>query len=81
MYESDKQKYMLSATKSDEYDADALKKSLDAIRDKSDNPLWFDGARAMKIITNVIFHKINAKFIVPTSINMEDGIKSYLNNK
>lgn len=63
MYESDKQKYMLSATKSDEYDPDALKKSLDAIRD------------------NVISHKINAKFIVPTSINMEDGIKSYLNNK
>lgn len=80
LYKSDKQKYMLDIKKSDAYDNDALVTSLDAIRNKSDNPLWFDGARAMKVITNVLSHKINAKYIVPTSINMEDGIRAYLNN-
>ena len=36
--------------------------------------LWFDGSRAMKVITNTISHKIDAKYIVPTKINMEDGL-------
>lgn len=44
-----------------------------------DNPLWFDGSRAMKVIINVISHKINAKYIVPTKINMKDGLKEKLN--
>ena len=51
---------------------------LNKIRNASDNPLWFDGARAMKIVTNVISHKIKAKYIIPTKINMEDGIKDML---
>ena len=28
----------------------------------------------MKVITNTISHKIDAKYIVPTKINMEDGL-------
>lgn len=39
------------------------------------NPKWFDGSRAMKVITNLISHKIDAKYIIPTKINMEDGLK------
>lgn len=30
----------------------------------------------MKVITNFISHKINAKYIIPTKINMEDGLKN-----
>ena len=78
LYESPNQKYLVTRKKSDEYDKDALKTSLDAIRKRSDNPLWFDGSRAMKVITNLISHKINAKYIIPTKINMEDGIKDKL---
>ena len=74
LYHSEKQKYMISITQSDNYDHDALKTSLNRIRENSDNPLWFDGSRAMKIITNTISHKIDAKYIVPTKINMEDGL-------
>ena len=48
----------------------------DIIRNNSDNPKWFDGSRAMKVVTNVISHKVDAKYIVPTRINMEDGIKA-----
>ena len=66
---------------SDQYDQDALKTSLNAIKKRSDNPLWFDGSRAMKVITNFISHKVDAKYIVPTKINMEDGIKDLLINK
>ncbi len=75
IYRNEKQKYMLTRDMCDEYDRDALKTSLDRIRNHSDNPSWFDGSRAMKVITNLIAHKIDAKYIVPTSINMEDGIE------
>ena len=43
--------------------------------------LWFDGSRAMKVITNLISHRIDAKYIIPTKINMEDGIKELLLNE
>lgn len=78
LYESDNQKYMLTRFMSDTYDKDALVTSLDKIRKNSDNPLWFDGSRAMKVITNLISHKIDAKYIVPTKINMEEGLKMML---
>lgn len=75
VYKNKKQKYMLTIEMSDNYDKDALVTSLDKIRTNSDNPKWFDGSRAMKVITNLISHKIDAKYIVPTKINMEDGLK------
>lgn len=67
---------MITKEMSNEYDRDALITSLDRIRANSDNPLWFDGSRAMKVITNLISNKINAKYIIPTKINMEDGLKN-----
>lgn len=81
LYTHPKQEYMIEIRKSDEYDRDALVTSLDRIRKNSDNPLWFDGSRAMKVITNLISHKTYAKYIVPTKINMEDGIKVDNNEK
>lgn len=75
LYNCENQKYMIKRDVSDNYDHDALITSLDRIRKNSDNPLWFDGSRAMKIITNLISHKIDAKYIIPTKINMEDGLK------
>jgi len=45
----------------------------------SNNPKWFDGLRAMKVVTNLISHKIEAKYIILTKINMEDGIRDILN--
>lgn len=76
LYSSINQKYMLSINISDKYDRDSFNKSLLKIRENSDNPKWFDGSRAMKVITNLISHKINAKYIIPTKINMEDGLKN-----
>ena len=75
LYKNEKQKYMLTTEMSDNYDRDALVTSLDRVRANSDNPKWFDGSRAMKVITNLISHKIDAKYIIPTKINMEDGLK------
>ena len=80
IYNAPNQKYILTIQMSDEYDKDTYVTSLDTIRNNSDNPEWFDGCRAMKAITNNISHKIGAKYIVPTSINMEDGIKNKLLN-
>lgn len=78
LYKSISQPLMLTKEMSDSYDHDALVTSLDRIRNNSDNPLWFDGSRAMKVITNLISHKVDAKYIIPTRINMEDGIKGTL---
>ncbi len=75
LYRNENQKYMITTEMSDNYDKDALVTSLDRIRQNSDNPKWFDGSRAMKVITNLISHKIDAKYIIPTKINMEDGLK------
>lgn len=75
LYKDENQKYMLTREMNDYYDKDALVTSLDRIRQNSDNPKWFDGSRAMKVITNFISHKIDAKYIIPTKINMEDGLK------
>lgn len=80
LYKADNQKYMITKDMSDQYDRDALVTSLDRIRKNSDNPKWFDGSRAMKVITNLISDKIDAKYIIPTKINMEDGLKSLLND-
>ena len=78
LYSNKNQKYMITQETSDLYDRGAYKKSLDKIRQNSDNPLWFDGSRAMKTINNYVLHKINAKYIIPTRINMEDGIRKSL---
>lgn len=78
IYQSEKQKFMLTTEKADIYDRDMMVSSLDAVRNRSDNPLWFDGSRAMRFIVNCITHKIDAKYVIPTNINMEDGIKSTL---
>ena len=75
LYKSDNQKYMLTRDMSDTYDRNAFVTSLNKIKDNSDNPLWFDGSRAMKVITNLISHKVDAKYIIPTKINMEEGLK------
>ena len=75
LYKDKNQKYMLTTEMSDNYDRDALVTSLDRIRANSDNPKWFSGSRAMKVITNLISHKVNAKYIIPTKINMEDGLR------
>lgn len=74
LYKNENQKYMLTIEMCDKYDQDALVTSLDRVRANSDNPKWFDGSRAMKVITNLIAHKVDAKYIMPTKINMEDGL-------
>ena len=81
LYKNENQRFVITKEMSDLYDKDALITSLDTIRARSDNPIWFDGSRAMKVTTNLISNKINAKYIIPTKINMEDGIKDILINK
>lgn len=81
LYSDSKQQYMIPIDKSDEYDRKAYKISLDAVRSRSDNPIWFDGSRAMKALTNVISHKVDAKYVIPTKINMEDGLRERLNGQ
>lgn len=78
LYKSENQPFMITSEQSDFYDRDALVTSLDTIRANSDNPVWFDGSRAMKVMTNLIMHKVGAKYVVPTKINMEDGLLNKL---
>ena len=78
LYKRDNQPYLLTKEMCNEYDLDSFKKSLNVIKENSNNPLWFDGARSMRVIANVVMNKIKAKNIIPTKINMIDGIKSNL---
>lgn len=78
IYKCESQPKMLTIEMSDKYDRDALVTSLDKIRNHSDNPKWFNGSRAMKVITNLVSHKVDAKYIIPTKINMEDGLKTII---
>lgn len=71
---------MIKTEKMDIYDHDMMVNSLDSIRNRSDNPTWFDGSRAMRVIANIITHKIGASIVIPTNINMEDGLKEKLKN-
>jgi hypothetical protein len=75
------QEFMLSVATSYKYDRTAYQISLDKIRQRSDNPKWFDGSRAMKATTNAVSHIVEAKFIIPTKINMEDGLKEKIIEK
>jgi hypothetical protein len=75
LYKSEKQPKLIPIHNSDKYDRNALETSLNEIRSHSNNPLWFDGSRAMKVTTNVVSHKVGAKYIIPTKINMEDGLR------
>lgn len=81
LYKSENQKYMIPTELSDKYDRDMLVTSLNEIKQRSDNPLWFDGSRAMKVITNLISHRIKAKYIIPTKINMENGLANKIMNE
>ncbi len=80
LYKSNRQKYMIQTEKIDIYDHDMMVSSLEKIRNRSDNPTWFDGSRAMRIIANLITHKIGADVVIPTNINMEDGLKDRFKN-
>ena len=80
LYLAKNQEYMITKDMSDQYDTNAFVTSLNRIRQNSDNPKWFDDTRSMKAITNLISHKVNAKYIIPTKINMEDGLVNKLNN-
>lgn len=81
LYENENQKKLITIYNSDKYDTNSFETSLDEIRKRSNNPLWFDGSRAMKVITNVISHKVGAKYIIHTKINMEDGLKEKIINR
>ena len=63
---------------SDTYGKDYFVASIAKIRHNSNNPLWFDGLRTMKVIANLISHKVDAKYIIPTKINMKNGLKDIL---
>ena len=78
LYKRENQPYMITTELSDKYDREAYVTSLEKIRQRSDNPIWFNDSRSMKAITNFISHKVEAKYIIPTRINMEEGIKQKL---
>ncbi len=71
LYENSRQPYMLDRETSNNYDRDIMKRSLDEIKNQEvGNEAWWDGARAMRVCMNALAEKFQAKYIVPTRINM-----------
>lgn len=74
-YEDKKQPYQIPFPLFDSYDHAILTKSLNEIKKKCvDNASWWDGARGMRFCMNAIARKVEAKYIIPTRINMIHGI-------
>lgn len=74
-YEDKNQPFMIAFEQGNIYDHDILTKSLDAIKAKcSGNEDWWDGARGMRFCMNAVARKLNAKYIIPTRINMLIGL-------
>ena len=81
-YKDSKQPYMIPFDLFDSYDHDILTKSLNEIKEKCvGNESWWDGARGMRFCMNAIARKIEAKYIIPTRINMISGIVNEIINK
>lgn len=57
------------------YIIDIMIHSLDAIRNRINNPTLFDSSRTMRIIANIITHKIGSVIVIPINIDMEDDLK------
>ncbi len=75
IYEDENQPFMLEFDMFNEYDHDILEASLDNIKKKCpDNEGWWNGARGMRFCMNAIARRINAKYIIPTRINMLIGL-------
>lgn len=69
------QPYMISKEDMEEYDRKFFYDiNLDEIKEKTNNPIWWAGSRAMRLCVRAIFDEIDAKYIVPTKINMVYGI-------
>lgn len=75
LYQDTNQPYLLDFNQLNQYDHDMMNKSFDQIRyENQDNIGWWDGARGMRFCMNAIATKIQAKYIIPTRINMLIGI-------
>lgn len=75
IYEDNNQPYMLEFSIFNDYDYDILSESLDDIKKRCpDNQGWWDGARGMRFCMNAISRRLNAKYIIPTRINMLIGL-------
>jgi len=82
LYEDINQPYLLDFNTLDKYDHDILNKSLNDIKAKCPgNEAWWDGARGMRFCMNAVARKVNAKYIIPTRINMLLGLINEINNK
>lgn len=77
IYEDNNQPYMLEFDIFNDYDYDVLSKSLDEVKSECPgNEGWWDGARGMRFCMNAIARRLNAKYIIPTRINMLIGLAS-----
>lgn len=77
LYDDKNQPYMIDFATSDQYDHDILTESLDNIVSKCpDKAGWWEGSRGMRFCMNAVARKLNAKYIIPTRINMLIGLSN-----
>lgn len=77
LYDDKNQPYMIDFATADQYDHDILTESLDNIVSKCpDKAGWWEGSRGMRFCMNAVARKLNAKYIIPTRINMLIGLSN-----
>jgi hypothetical protein len=82
IYSDEKQPYMISKEKRDEYDLEYYYNiNLNDMRKYTpDNPNWWNGTRVMCSFAKAVSDITKSKYIIPTSINMVYGIIAEIYN-
>lgn len=81
LYENELQPLMLKRDAADRYDKDIMSKSLNEIRSRTPgNEAWWECARAMRVVMNVLATKLDVQYIIPTKINMVYGLLEKIKN-
>jgi Exopolyphosphatase len=82
LYEDKNQPFLLTFDKLDSYSHDMMTKSWDEIKAKCPgNEAWWDGSRGMGFCMNAVARELNAKYIIPTKVNMTIGLVNEILDK
>lgn len=75
LYDNNNAPYMIDINTADKYDQKYFyETSLDEIGKRTNRDSWWRGTRGMRLCVKVICDLLDIKYIIPTRINMTDGI-------
>ncbi len=75
LFNNKNEPYMLDINEMEKIDKKFIyETSLNNIKEKTNDPLWWDGARAMRLIVEALAKTLGVKYIIPTKITCVYGV-------